>query len=86
MSEIWANSEIHRRTIGPSVTPRRKCRCGCETRAKFTGFANGVAMMDGCEMRVRLWVRDGSRLFTRQRRIALAPSQEGTANKGARDE
>jgi hypothetical protein len=38
---------------------RSRCRCGCKTRATHTGCANGVALMSGCELHVRRWVRDG---------------------------
>ena len=38
---------------------RRKCHCGCSGSATYGGFANGVCLMEGCELRVRRWVRDG---------------------------
>lgn len=38
---------------------RRRCYCGCGRRATYTGGSNGVAMMHGCELSVRRWVRDG---------------------------
>lgn len=38
---------------------RRRCRCGCGGAETHVGFANGVALMGGCEMRVRRWVREG---------------------------
>ena len=38
---------------------RKKCLCGCETRANFMGMANGVCLIIGCEIYVRRWVRDG---------------------------
>jgi hypothetical protein len=31
----------------------RKCRCGCGRRAKFRLMANGVCMMEGCELSMR---------------------------------
>lgn len=43
--------------------PRRglkhRCSCGCNGKATKKGMANGVCLMDGCEMHVRRWVRDG---------------------------
>lgn len=38
---------------------RRRCRCGCGQRASFVGHANGLALMSGCELSVRRWVRSG---------------------------
>jgi hypothetical protein len=38
-------------------TSRRRCSCGCKGRAARVGFANGVALMSGCELVVRRWVR-----------------------------
>lgn len=28
----------------------RKCRCGCDGKAKFSAKANGIAMATGCEI------------------------------------
>lgn len=36
---------------------RRLCRCGCQTRRRFRGMANGVTLMSGCELVVRRWVK-----------------------------
>jgi hypothetical protein len=38
---------------------RRRCHCGCGVRATHVGCANGVALMSGCELSVRRWVRTG---------------------------
>lgn len=38
---------------------RRRCPCGCQQRATHNGMANGVALMHGCELRVRRWVKYG---------------------------
>jgi len=38
---------------------RRRCGCGCDSRATHVGLGDGLALMSGCEMRVRRWVRDG---------------------------
>lgn len=37
---------------------RCKCPCGCGGRSTHSGMANGVALMGGCELSVRRWVRD----------------------------
>lgn len=49
----------HTRYLQP-IKSRRKCYCGCNGRKTHAGMANGVALMSGCELRVRRWVRDGS--------------------------
>ena len=36
----------------------RKCHCGCEGRETHTGCANGLALMSGCELSVRRWVKN----------------------------
>ena len=38
---------------------RRRCGCGCKGRATHVGLGDGLALMSGCEMKVRRWVRDG---------------------------
>ena len=38
---------------------RKKCSCGCGSRATHRGMANGVCLMVGCEIYVARWVRDG---------------------------
>lgn len=42
-------------------TARRRCGCGCKKRATHFGGNNGIALMRGCELYVRRWVRDGSK-------------------------
>ncbi len=42
---------------------RRRCSCGCKRRATHVGKANGVALMDGCELFVTRWVRDGVAVY-----------------------
>lgn len=37
---------------------RRRCWCGCKTRATHIGLANGLAMTRGCELFIRRWVRN----------------------------
>lgn len=41
------------------LTPksRKLCHCGCHTRKSHVGKSNGVALMSGCELIVRRWVR-----------------------------
>jgi hypothetical protein len=55
----WGNAREHRRYKQP-ISYRRKCRCGCGGWSTHLGMANGVALMDGCELSVRRWVRWGS--------------------------
>lgn len=39
---------------------RRRCPCGCGHTSTHSGRGtNGVALMWGCELHVRRWVRDG---------------------------
>ena len=63
----YANSEAHKRTIHPNIRNRRKCHCGCGGRAMFAGAANGICMMTGCELSVRILVRDGIKAIIRRR-------------------
>jgi hypothetical protein len=55
----WASATEHLRAAVP-IPPhsRRRCSCGCGRRATHAGVANGFAMMSGCELEVRRWVRD----------------------------
>lgn len=53
-----ATAHLHYLAPMPS-TSRRRCRCGCKSRSTHIGMANGVALMSGCELSVRRWVRDG---------------------------
>lgn len=38
---------------------RRRCHCGCKTRATLGGFANGVILVNGCEFSIATWVKTG---------------------------
>jgi len=49
----------HRAIVEAPKSSRRRCACGCEQRATHTGLGDGVALMGGCEMYVRRWVRYG---------------------------
>lgn len=60
----WGSSTIHQRAMRPyPPTPRgkgrRRCWCGCKTWCTHVGTANGVALVSGCELVIRRWVRDG---------------------------
>lgn len=52
-----------RRTMKPIAmnTRRLKCSCGCKKLATYYGLGNGVALVGGCELSIRRWVRDGIR-------------------------
>lgn len=53
----WGSAAEHVRYAEPiHPASRRRCFC-CRRRATHTGFANGVALMSGCEMRVARWVK-----------------------------
>lgn len=54
---------IHGHRSMKAVQPqsRRRCHCGCRKRASHLGLGDGVALMMGCELYVRRWVRDGIR-------------------------
>jgi hypothetical protein len=41
---------------------RSRCNC-CGKRSTHVGLGDGLALMDGCELRVRRWVRDGRRTY-----------------------
>ena len=38
-----------------------KCFCGCGSPKTHLGMANGVCLISACEMRVRRWVKEGSK-------------------------
>ena len=56
---IYANSEIHARTLKklPSQS-RKRCNCGCKGRSTHIGLGNKCGMMAGCEMAARRWVKN----------------------------
>lgn len=37
-----------------------KCSCGCGQSKTHLGFANGVCLTSGFEMRIRRWVKEGN--------------------------
>lgn len=55
----YGSADGHRSIIEVRSTSRRRCGCGCNGRATHTGIGDGLAMMSGCELKVRRWVRDG---------------------------
>lgn len=57
----YGSDAEHIRYIEP-VRPasRRRCACGCKTRATHLGMCNGVALTGGCELSMRRWVREGA--------------------------
>ncbi len=54
----YGSAAEHARYADP-IPPRsrRRCHCGCKRRSTHNGKANGIALMDGCEMAVMRWVR-----------------------------
>lgn len=50
--------EQHIRYADPlPSSSRRRCSCGCKKRATHLGMANGVALISGCELSVRRWIK-----------------------------
>jgi len=68
-----------RAMVHASSKSRRRCKCGCGGRATHIGLGDGVALMGGCEMRVRRWVRDGEAAYAADRRATLAAIGEAVA-------
>lgn len=64
----WGDSRIHKRTSRrlPPRLSRRRCNCGCERRATHVGLANGLAMVDGCELSIARWVKTGAKKARRR--------------------
>lgn len=54
----YGSVDGHRAMIPVLPRSRRRCSC-CGARATHIGLGDGVALMSGCEMSVRRWVRDG---------------------------
>lgn len=55
----WGSANGSRSMVSAPSRSRRRCGCGCKGRATHVGLGDGMALMGGCEMRVRRWVRDG---------------------------
>lgn len=54
------SAENHQQALAPlprRYRNRRKCLCGCGGKASHSGHANGIAVVWGCEMSMRRWVR-----------------------------
>lgn len=59
---MWGSVDMFR-TMKPlprGYGKNRKCSCGCGRKITHTGFGGSVALMNGCELYVRRWVRDGA--------------------------
>lgn len=56
----YGSTTEHQRYMEPVKSKsRQRCHCGCKTQATHLGMANGLALMSGCDLYVRRWVRDG---------------------------
>lgn len=55
----WGSAGGSRSMIRARPTSRRRCSCGCKGRATHVGLGDGVALLSGCELLVRRWVRGG---------------------------
>lgn len=57
----WGHALLHTRYSQPVPSRlRRRCHCGCKTRATHSGMANGICLYEGCELSVARWVRDAT--------------------------
>lgn len=52
------------RTFREDRRTRRRCNCGCKTRASHIGLGDGVALVTGCEWKVRKWCQDPQYLYS----------------------
>lgn len=50
--------EHHRYSQPIDPKSRRRCSCGCNRRSTHLGMANGIALMDGCELAIARWVKN----------------------------
>lgn len=66
--ETWgqqSNAFEHVRYCEPvSSLSRRRCPC-CRKRATHRGMANGIALVAGCEFRMRRWVKSPLSIYGR---------------------
>lgn len=60
------SSSDHARYV-EQIKSRRKCHCGCGQRKTHAGMANGIALISGCELLIRRWVRDGAAAARRRK-------------------
>lgn len=58
---VHYNSRLreHRDMVRAKPGSRKRCDCGCKSRATHIGRGQGAAMVIGCELMIRRWVRDG---------------------------
>lgn len=56
---MWGSADGVRSRRQLGLASRRLCQCGCGHRASWLGLEDGVAMLAGCDLSVRRWVRDG---------------------------
>ena len=54
----WGSAHSHVLYAEP-INPRfrRRCSCGCKQRATHLGMANGICLVQGCELSIKRWVR-----------------------------
>jgi hypothetical protein len=55
----FGSADGSRSMVAIGSRSRSRCDCGCDARATHVGLGDGCALMSGCEMEVRRWVRDG---------------------------
>ena len=60
MPTLYSSRSKYDRSMVKRENKRSKCYCGCNGRATHNGLGQGAAMMNGCELSVRRWVRDGA--------------------------
>jgi len=53
----------HRDMVKVKSSSRKRCDCGCKTMATHIGRGQGAAMVVGCELMIRRWIRDGHVIF-----------------------
>lgn len=57
-----ANDSQPRYMIPTRPGSRSRCSC-CGRRETFLGCANGVALVGGCEFRIRRWIKDPRSIY-----------------------
>lgn len=65
MAEAYGNVDEHRREMAKKLDRRRGFRycprCPGKVPATHVGLTNGLAMTQGCEWHMRLWVKNPHR-------------------------
>lgn len=64
--QIGSSTENVRYSEPVPPRSRRRCHCGCKSRATHMGMANGVALVTACEIGIRRWIRTGLVRVARQ--------------------